>query len=57
MIITLIIMKRFNMHESYTAIFSGAMIIFNNNSAFVPGQLHNRVASKALIQILKFDLP
>lgn len=52
MVITLIIMKRFNIHEGYTAIFSGAMIIFNNNSAFLHGQLHNRVASKALIQIL-----
>lgn len=37
--ITLIIMKRFNIHEGYTAIFSGAMIIFNNNFTFLHGQL------------------
>ena len=34
MVITLIIMKRFNIHEGYPAIFSGVIIIFNSISAF-----------------------
>lgn len=43
MVITLIIMERFNIHEGYTAIFSGAMIIFIIIQLFLMGSWHNRV--------------